>query len=144
MNRLICQNSEETVAVERVLHQLVDDWGIPWRNLDEIVLRWQSFVDEVHRGYELSLYDYTVELELRDSLDEARRALPGRLAKQLEQILSPFDQRLRFATVPAQKPLLAGVQPSDRWWWHVIPRNANPELLEELAGREAVLDDNSP
>ncbi len=138
MRQLSARNDNEAVALERVLRSLVDEWGIEWKSLQEILQRWQRFVEQVERGYELTLHDYTVELDLRDALEEAKRTLPDRLAQELNGALSPLDQRLRFATEPAPKPLAPGARPTDRWWWFSIPRKSNVTFMEELAGNEII------
>jgi hypothetical protein len=131
------QQPDEAHALDRVLSSLNDEWGMKWRSLWEVIERWQRFVEQVEQGYELSLHDYTMELGLRDSLEEVKRSLPARLSGELNQSLTSFDQRLRFVTEPAPKPLAPGVSSEDRWWWFALPRKANVEFFEQFNGNES-------
>lgn len=129
---------EEERCLGSILAGLRADWGYGWQRLDELVERWSRFVSEVERGYELSLHDYTLELELRDTLEETVAVLPARLAAALADLLTSSDQRLRFATQPNARALAPGIQEGSRWWWFAIPRQVTALFLEELEDTESV------
>jgi hypothetical protein len=103
-------------------------------SLEEIVSRWERFVQEVEAGYKLSIYDYTYDLTFRDHLSDLLKALPdGELRRAVQAHVAALDDRLRRATLPSETPLLPGFEPADQWWWFRIPRQLESELRNDLA-----------
>jgi hypothetical protein len=83
---------------------------------------WRSFVEEVERGYVLSLFDYRHDLDARGILEQA-----GFQSEELAEL----DKRLR--------PLLAHRQvrvwesaPDDPWWDFGYPANAKSDFEDDL------------
>lgn len=83
---------------------------------------WRSFVEEVEKGYSLSLFDYRHDLDARGILQQAGFECTE---------LSELDRRLR--------PLLAHRHvrvwesaPDDPWWDFGYPESAKPELEDDL------------
>jgi len=132
--RVIPRNADEQGAVKRALSRLSAEWGLEFRTVQSLIERWENFVKQVESGYQLSLHDYTVELELRDAIEGLNQQLPQRLAMEIEAALVPTDHRLRFATERSQRPLAPGVNLDAAWWWFATPRNAPQSFLMELDG----------
>lgn len=138
MSGLVAVSAEEQSSLDSLMMSLREEWGYNWRSLDELIERWIHFVSSVEAGYELSLHDYTLELEIRDALGEAARRLPSRLSEELSGRLLSADQRLRFATQPVSKGLAPGIEAGLRWWWFAVPRRVTPEFLEEFENAEPI------
>jgi hypothetical protein len=100
--------------------------------IGSLVATWAKFVQEVERGYECSIYDYTNDLSTRDLLDEVIDSVPVTLGKEIEEELQQWDDRYRLATRPSDKPLFPGPDVAQRPRWRRIPRNLRGELLEDL------------
>ncbi len=87
-----------------------------------LVRKWGEFVEQVERGYPLGLEDYRNDLDVRailaqaDAEDEEILALDERLKK----LLTGCDQRVWESA------------PGDPFWDFGYPRNAGPDLLEDL------------
>lgn len=103
------------------------DNGYPERLVREgregLVRRWREFVEQVERGYRLGLEDYRNDLDLRGILRQAG-------AEDAE--VQALDERLRAWLTPAQKRLWESA-PGEPFWDFGYPRNAGPELREDLA-----------
>lgn len=87
-----------------------------------LVENWRRFVEEVERGYSLTVYDYRKDLDGRGILEQAGFA---------SQELAELDKRLR--------PLLGHRHvrvwesaPDNPWWDFGYPANAEPEFEEDL------------
>lgn len=101
--------------------------------LVDLVARWRRFVSEVETGYKLTIYDYSLELDVRDSLQELLSTLPsGGFRRSLTEDLSPLDERLRFATRSSTRGLAPGATAGDRFWWFRVPRRLVGELKADL------------
>jgi hypothetical protein len=102
--------------------------------LEDLFVRWEKFVAEVEAGYLLSIYDYTRDLSVRDTLEEIMKGLPGSdLKNRIRERLTPFDDRFRLATSSSDKPIAPGADLHDRLWWFRIPRRLVGELREDCA-----------
>jgi hypothetical protein len=87
-----------------------------------LVESWRRLVEEVERGYSLTLYDYRNDLDARGILEQAGFA---------SDELAELDKRLR--------PLLAHRHvrvwesaPDNPWWDFGYPANAEREFEEDL------------
>lgn len=129
---------EERVVLERWQRDFVAKWGYPSVSLEKLVARWAFLVEEVEKGYQLSLRDYTLELSLRDELADCAARLPRYISHEIERLVAPHDERLRFATDVSSKALAPGVEAGARWWWFALPRQATREFYEELAGYDPI------
>ncbi len=95
------------------------------------LLNWyEVFVEEVERGYFLTIYNYTNELGVRQLMREVceKGFSP---AEEARVMLDQLDTRFKRMLIPAKKPLYPGYDKS-HFWYHQVPRNAQWELLEDL------------
>lgn len=88
-----------------------------------LLRRWREFVEQVERGYSLGLEDYRNDLDIRAII-----ALAGVEDDQVRALDQRFRQLLT-ATETRVWESLAG----DPFWDFGYPRNADPQLLEDLA-----------
>ena len=86
--------------------------------------RWRQFVADVRVGYELTIYDYTNELAVRDSLTREMRSRPS-------DELNVFDTAFRETTREATHAL-PGAPDEPAWWWNRVPINVHGELGDDL------------
>jgi len=101
-------------------------------SLGALLRRWSSFVTQVERGYDDSIYEYTNDLSVRDRLERlVARAGPGLRAK-LEAALAADDRRFETATEEAARPLGEFGDASPPWWWRRVPVRRVGELAEDL------------
>ncbi len=108
--------------------------------LEGLVAGWEAFVREVEAGYALDLDEYLNDLDQRQLIADAwPHTARGQRAVFRRRIIAA-DERLRAATVPhggcVWGPTVAkryGLDPERHWWAFVRPREANGELLQELA-----------
>lgn len=103
--------------------------------LRALLSRWESLVREVERGYELTYYDYTNDLSIRDRLEELLAILPAGAAAKLSRAMSFADDKFAAATDEVRDPLL------DRSgsWWKRIPRRRDPEFDTGLTGGNRIV-----
>ncbi|HEX5385726.1 MAG TPA: hypothetical protein VFW66_03385 [Gemmatimonadales bacterium] len=121
--------------------------------LDELVRRWEAIVDEVARGYDLTLDDYLNDMDLRERIaraltDDATdppgaphhgRPRSARRDERTESRLAGADARFHELTVPTGPiwgaPVAAdeGHDPAHQWWYFRRPANPGPELARDLA-----------
>ena len=109
--------------------------------LEGLLGYWDSLVQAVEEGYDLTFNDYVNDMELRDvvqgvlevaTLDERRKAEPR---------LAALDRRFRDLTVECA-PVIGekvarenGHDPLEHWWFFRRPKQPAPDFEEEL--REA-------
>lgn len=99
--------------------------------LQSLVGRWDSFVEEAERGYELSIYDYKNDFSVRDLLAELLERVEPAIKEAVITLIESSDQRFRFATAQSVAPLNGRVK-SLSWWWRCVPRVLKDELRSDL------------
>jgi hypothetical protein len=87
-----------------------------------LIERWAKFVAEVEQGYRFGLEDYRNDLDLRGII-----AMLG-----LDSEVGQFDQRLENLLIHKDKRLWE-TSPANPFWDFGYPRNAGPQLLEDIA-----------
>jgi hypothetical protein len=108
-----------------------------------LVNHWESAVEAVADGYDLSLGDYLSDMEMRDVLAGALDVTNGEQRTAAERRIDNADQRFRELTVDCshvcgdQVALENGHDPGVQWWYYRRPRQPAPDFEEEL--REAGL-----
>jgi hypothetical protein len=130
------KNKEEREALGSSFERIRGEWGFaPGFGPSKLLQHWQRFVQEVEEGYRLSIYDFTLDLEMRDLLEEIKEAVPLRLRQEIEMALRPWDERFRLATQPSDRPIDAGVEEDAKEWWFRIPNHAGPEVEGYLVSK---------
>jgi L-threonylcarbamoyladenylate synthase len=115
--------------------------GHPAPKLSELRSKWMTFVDDVERGFEGNIYDYTLYLDLRDTLDELCGVLDPTNAVEFARVLERADSKFFSITFPIERPLLRSrVAP---WWFHV-PKRLRSELRSHLIRRGYIETDGVP
>lgn len=87
-----------------------------------LVRKWREFVEQVERGYSLGLEDYRNDLDVRAIL---------RLAGVEDEEVLALDERLKKLLVHCDKRVWESA-PGEPFWDFGYPRNAGPDLLEDL------------
>jgi hypothetical protein len=92
---------------------------------------WRSFVSQVERGYDDSIYEYTNDLSVRDRLERVVAGAGPGLRAKLAAALEDVDARFTAATHEAARPLgeFPGHSPP---WWRRVPQRRAGELAEDL------------
>jgi septal ring factor EnvC (AmiA/AmiB activator) len=98
-------------------------------SLEKCLNEWKQFVNDVEKGYSLTIYDYENDLSIRDDLAEIEIALSMEGRKTLMEFLKPLDDRFIAATQRVSK--CVGLSPKYDWNWRV-PTNPGTELLQDL------------
>jgi hypothetical protein len=107
--------------------------------LAAMVEAWERVAEGVAGGYALGLDDYLNDLDLRQLLEEALGAANDLERARTAPRLAAADARMRGATVPARRCLWGddvaryhGWDAERNWWYYRVPRDAGPELGEDL------------
>lgn len=100
--------------------------------LSHLIDSWAAFVSEVERGYVLTGYDYTNDLDGRDLLARVSRHAQPSLRDKLELVLAPLDSRLRAATRELAEPIRLATPADPSWWWWRVPNDLSGELAMDL------------
>jgi hypothetical protein len=105
--------------------------------LTGLVGRWTHIVDEVSRGYQLTLDDYLNDMDVRDIIAGALTVANPDQHEEVARSLEEADRKLREAT-KASPSLLDNPPNLARWWYWRRPKKAGPALTRDLAN---VLDE---
>src|SRR2546423_1000312 len=99
-------------------------------SLDACLNQWRDFVNRVHIGYPLGVYDYTNELSKRDILQRFVETLSGGLQGKVVNEVKVIDDRFIDETEGSTFVLPGAENSSGKvaWWWHRIPRKLVGEL----------------
>jgi hypothetical protein len=91
-----------------------------------LVRKWREFVEQVERGYSMGLEDYRNDLDVRAILAQAgaEDAQVNALDERLKKLLTASDKRVWESA------------PGEPFWDFGYPRNAGPDLLEDLRGED--------
>lgn len=107
--------------------------------LEGLLAAWERTVDEVARGYPLTLDDYLNDLDVRDLLAGAVARAPDEAAAAARERLDRADARLRARLVPAGRCLWGngvaedeGWTPATHWWYYMRPAHPGPDLAADL------------
>jgi hypothetical protein len=109
--------------------------------LEGLLGYWESLVQAVLEGYDLTFNDYVNDMELRDVLQGVLEVASLDERKKAEQRLVVLDRRFRELTVecpPVHGEKAArenGHEPAEHWWYFRRPKQPAPDFEEEL--REA-------
>jgi hypothetical protein len=98
--------------------------------VDGLVAKWATLVKEVETGYELTIYDYTNDLSVRDHLEELLTRA-GLAATPVKSAIQHWDDRFRFATTETSSTTF-GTGEEAGWWWRRMPRLIGDELRSDL------------
>jgi hypothetical protein len=111
--------------------------------LEGLLSHWESLVDAVGEGYDLTFPDYLHDMELRDILSGALEVASPDERKAADARLEKLDKTFRELTVecgPIHGEHAAkenGHDPAEHWWYFRRPKRPAPDFEEEL--REAGL-----
>jgi hypothetical protein len=94
-----------------------------------LLRRWRDFVEQVERGYTLGIEDYRNDLDVRGIIA---------LAKADDAEVHALDERLR-KLLTATKVRVWESGPDDAFWDFGYPRNAGPDLIEDLRNEKLLL-----
>jgi hypothetical protein len=109
--------------------------------LDGLLGHWESVVEAIAAGYDLTLHDYRHDMDVRDLLRGAVEVAYGEERQRADRRLQDVDGRFRELTVecgPVWGEDVAeehGHDPDDQWWYFRRPKQPGPDFEEEL--REA-------
>jgi hypothetical protein len=94
-----------------------------------LLRRWREFVEQVERGYSLGIEDYRNELDVRGIIA---------LAKADDADVHALDERLRKLLISTDIRVWES-GPGDTFWDFGYPRNAGPDLIEDLRNEKLLL-----
>jgi hypothetical protein len=94
-----------------------------------LVRRWREFVDQVERGYSLGIEDYRNDLDVRGIIA---------LAKADDAEVLALDARLQKLLTAANVRVWES-GPDNAFWDFGYPRNAGPDLLDDLRNEKLLL-----
>jgi hypothetical protein len=94
-----------------------------------LVRRWREFVEQVERGYSLGIEDYRNDLDVRGiiALAAADDAEVHALDERLKELLTATNARVWESG------------PGEAFWDFGYPRNAGPDLLNDLRNEKLLL-----
>lgn len=99
---------------------------------DERLAQWARTVEDVERGYPLTLDDYLNDLDLRRTLDEVE------LTTAQAQVLAAADARFEQASYPAggcvwgeENAAAEGWSAEVQWYYWRLPRHPGPAFQDE-------------
>jgi hypothetical protein len=87
-----------------------------------LVRKWREFVEQVERGYSLGLEDYRNDLDVRAILAQA--------GAEDEEVLA-LDERLKKLLTGCERRVWESA-PGDPFWDFGYPKNAGPDLVDDL------------
>jgi hypothetical protein len=112
------------------LRQYLEDNGYPAHVIaggrTGLVKGWKRFVEEVERGYSLTLDDYRNDLDGRAIL---------RLAGAEDEVVEALDARLKNQLIATDVRVWESA-PGDPFWDFGYPRHAGKDLLEDLGAED--------
>ncbi len=107
--------------------------------LEGLIENWESVVDSVEAGYDLTLDDYLNDLDSRQLLEEAFAVAPEDQKQRYLERLERVDAWMQRLVKPAGKCLWGedvaraeGWTPAKNWWYFSQPSDAAPELIAEI------------
>lgn len=104
--------------------------GAGW-TVSGMVESWKGLVDEIERGYDEMIYEYTNDLSVRELLQELIDALPaGSVRSWVTREVEATDARYREATREVQEPIHGGRDAE--WWYWRVPNVLTGELRDDL------------
>lgn len=110
------------------VHEYLRENGYPEHVVREgragLVRKWRAFVEQVEKGYHLGLEDYRNDLDVRAIL---------RLANAEDAEVLALDERLKKHLIAHDKRVWESA-PGDPFWDFGYPKNAGPDLAEDLRG----------
>lgn len=112
------------------VHEYLVENGYPEHVVREgragLVRKWREFVEQVERGYSLGLEDYRNDLDVRAILAQA--------GAEDEEVRS-LDERLKKLLTGSERRVWESA-PGDPFWDFGYPKNAGPDLMEDLRAEE--------
>jgi hypothetical protein len=111
--------------------------------IEGLIDHWDSLVQAVEEGYDLTFDDYLNDMDLRDVLQGALEAAALDQRQAVEKGVATLDSRFRDLTIECG-PIFGervarenGHDPAEHWWYFRRPKKPAPDFEEEL--REAGL-----
>lgn len=108
--------------------------------LPGLVAKWERTVQAVANGYPLGLDDYLNDLDARQLLEEALEVATVAQQEEMAERIERADELMQSVTEPTTICLWGdevakeeGWTPQENWWYFARPRQANEELLAEIA-----------
>jgi hypothetical protein len=106
-----------------------------WRNafsVNEVVATWETVVEAIEAGYQMTIDDFTNDVSIRRWPEEARPMLTANVAKAMDDRLRPLDARFREATTDAAGQLPGAGAGGIHWWERRLPLLLVGELAEDV------------
>jgi len=134
--------SQPADPVREYLRQQGAPYHVIANGLRGLVENWERIGAAVEAGYNLLLDDYLNDMDGRQLLENALSVAPAEVRDAFLDRVQAADQRIRALVVPANRCLWGqivaeeeGWRDNKQWWYFTRPRNAGPQLLEELRGQ---------
>jgi hypothetical protein len=114
-------------------------YSVVAQGLRGLVENWERIVDQVLRGYNLTLDDYLNDMDGRQLLANALELAPEEVRNAFLPRVHDADLRIRLNLVPAGRCLWGAIVAGEEgwhedthWWYFEQPRNPGPRLRAEL------------
>ena len=96
-----------------------------------MIAAWRELSNEIEAGYELTIYDYTNDLSVRNLLEEVLAALPnGEVKAWVQSEIQAGDASYREVTHQVAKQIQGGADAP--WWFFRVPNRIVGERTEDL------------
>jgi hypothetical protein len=101
------------------------------RNWTRLVEEWGRLVKEVEAGYQLTIYDYHNDLDVRGTIEDVLQQLKPDDRRTVKHDVDVLDRRFVAATREGQEVIAT----YDRGFWaRRVPTKLVGELAEDLGG----------
>lgn len=99
---------------------------------DEMLMRWEQFVDECERGYSNDSVDYGNDLTVRDGLERAFGYPELQRFPELDELrgkVERIDKRFRILLIPDVFPRI----PESEWWSRGVIRYGKKRFVDHFS-----------
>lgn len=100
--------------------------------IEGLLRKWQSFVQEVTRGYSDSIYEYQNDLSAREILQTLISKTNENIANYINSHISDSDVCFKESTRIITKSLRNKPLVEDNWWWYRIPKKMKGDIEKDL------------
>ena len=104
-----------------------------------LIENWEQVIEEVKKGYALTLDDYLNDLDGRQILEEALEIAPKVTGDKIRERVRRADRKMRTVVEPAGKCLWGsevaeteGWTPEKNWWYFSRPKKGDADFLAEI------------
>lgn len=125
-------SQSDQIALEKVLSGIGPE-NLPEKTLHGLINDWIRLIDEIERGYQFTIYDYTNDLSIRDFLEKIKTILSNDGQTKISELIKPIDEKFLAVTRVVNRPLLESLNDEHQpFWWYRIPKRLEGDLEQDL------------